>query len=459
MARSMLGRNCVLIVSLDRFGPHMAGPAIRAWEMATHLSDIYPVRLLVQSAGELDHKRFGLAALSRSSIKDALKWCDVVVFQGHALHLYPEIVSSGKAVVADLYDPFHLESLETGKEDAEPEQRFRASASEVRVINEQLRMADFLICASEKQRDFWLGQLAAVGRINPLTYDMDPSMRSLIDVVPFGISETLPKARVKAIRSSLSLGQDDKIFIWGGGIYDWFDPLTLIRAMKEVSSRIPILKLFFMGTGHPNPGIPKMKMERRAIEMASELELLNKNVFFNEGWVPYEERADYLLDADAGVSCHVDHLETSFSFRTRVLDYIWAGLPVLTTGGDALGELVRTQGLGLSIRPGDVRGWIEGLDKIANDQSFVNQCKARIEELRPDLYWQRTLDPLMRFCASPRKAPDALVMFSDINSPSKNPIRLAGRVKHYWRSGGWEMVRVQTRKYLQRLRGRSEAGP
>ena len=39
------------------------------------------------------------------------------------------------------------------------------------VLNEQLARGDFFLCASDKQRDFWLGQLAAVGRINPVTYD------------------------------------------------------------------------------------------------------------------------------------------------------------------------------------------------------------------------------------------------------------------------------------------------
>src|SRR3712207_7324304 len=34
------------------------------------------------------------------------------------------------------------------------------------VLNEQILRGDFFMCASEKQRDFWLGQMAALGRIN-----------------------------------------------------------------------------------------------------------------------------------------------------------------------------------------------------------------------------------------------------------------------------------------------------
>src|SRR5664280_3299763 len=46
---------------------------------------------------------------------------------------------------------------------------------------------------------------------------------------------------------------------------------------------------------------------------------------------PYTERSDHLLDADVGVSTHFDHVETEFSFRTRILDYLWTGLPIVAT--------------------------------------------------------------------------------------------------------------------------------
>ena len=49
-----------------------------------------------------------------------------------------------------------------------------------------LASGDAFVCASERQRDLWLGALLALGRIDPDAYAADPSLRSLIDVVPFG---------------------------------------------------------------------------------------------------------------------------------------------------------------------------------------------------------------------------------------------------------------------------------
>ena len=43
------------------------------------------------------------------------------------------------------------------------------------------------LCASEKQRDLWLGAMMAERLIAPDVYDRDPSLRSLLDVVPFGV--------------------------------------------------------------------------------------------------------------------------------------------------------------------------------------------------------------------------------------------------------------------------------
>ncbi len=64
----------------------------------------------------------------------------------------------------------------------------------------------------------------------------------------------------------------------------------------------------------------------------------------------YEQRADWLLEADCVLSAHADHLETRFAFRTRLLDAIWAGLPIVCTGGDDLAEQVE--------RDGSARSWL-----------------------------------------------------------------------------------------------------
>src|SRR5205823_4208253 len=107
----------------------------------------------------------------------------------------------------------------------------------------------------------WLGALGALGRINPLNYDADPSLRSLIDVVPFGVDDVSPVQHRHAIRGVVDgITADDEVLLWGGGVYNWFDPLTLIRAVDTLRARRPNLRLYFLGMKHPNPEVPQMRM-------------------------------------------------------------------------------------------------------------------------------------------------------------------------------------------------------
>ncbi len=78
----------------------------------------------------------------------------------------------------------------------------------------------------------------------------------------------------------------------------------------------------------------------------------DRTVFFIE-WLPYEDREALLSEADIGVTLHTRHVETHFSIRTRVLDYIWARLPILVSEGDVTSEWVHEYALGRVIRPQD----------------------------------------------------------------------------------------------------------
>jgi glycosyltransferase involved in cell wall biosynthesis len=209
---------------------------------------------------------------------------------------------------------------------------------------------------------------------------------------------------VKGVVAGIEPG--DTLVLWGGGIYNWFDPLTLIRAIDRVRRAVPTVRLLFMGLRHPNPEIPEMRMAVAARELADELGLTGSHVFFNEGWVPFSERHNLLLDADIGVSTHLHHVETEFAYRTRILDYLWAGVPVVATDGDALSDLIEHRGLGLTVPPDDVDALAHALERMATDKDFATQCRTNIHALAPELRWSSVARPLVEFCRAPGRAPD-----------------------------------------------------
>jgi len=398
----------VLVVTDDTLGKTMAGPGIRAFEMAKAISRVAMVRLASTVPVDLSHRDFDVVYSTRSDLKKLVAWSDVVVFQGALLSTQPWLARSSKVIVADIYDPMHLEVLEQLR--AVPEgRRYLETLDITAVMNEQIRRADFMVCASEKQRDFWLGQLAALGRLNPFTYDADSAVRSLIDIVPFGVQDQAPVQVAHGIKGTIpGIAETDKVILWGGGIYNWFDPLTLIRAISILAERHDDVRLVFMGTQHPNPHVPEMKMSFQSRELADELGLVGRSVFFNEGWVPYAERANFLLDADVGVSTHLEHLETAFSFRTRLLDYFWCGLPTVATKGDTFESIIDAHELGITVPPGDVEALVLALETILYTPGAAESYRSRVTEYAQSLRWEVILAPLVEFVKNPQRAADAL---------------------------------------------------
>lgn len=390
----------VLVLTDDRLGSKMAGPAIRACELVRQLRASLDAELLSLQALEpgWDPGFPVKGGFRGAELVELARGFDVLVAGGFLFAQHPELLRLGKYTVLDLYDPMLLEELATESGGALSDLLY---AEHHRFLATQMQSADFMICASERQRDYWLGRLCALGRLGPESFREDPSARRLLDVVPFGIPSTPPSPGERRMRGVLpGLGETDLLLIWGGGVWDWLDPLTPIRAIARLRDRHPELKLVFAGTRSPNPTTPLMAMAARARELAAELGVLGTSVHFLDQWVPYEQRGALLQEADGGFSAHLDHLETRFSYRTRILDYLWAGLPVLTTSGDAMGDLVRSEDLGRDLAPGDEVGWAEALERFM-DPAWRQARVARVRSVAPRLSWAAAIAPLRAYCEAP----------------------------------------------------------
>ena len=423
------GRQRILIVTDDVLTVRMAGPAIRAWQIAEALAPDHDVVLATTSPTcERSSPSFGVEAADQDRFADLERWCTVVVFQGYVLNHVPVLRGTEKVMVVDLYDPLHLEALEHGREQPEPDRSVNI-ASSVRVLGEQIARGDFFVCASEKQRDLWLGFLSAAGRVNPANYERDPSLRRLIDIVAFGLPDDPPQHRAPALRGVVAgIGPDDEVVLWGGGVYDWFDPLTAIWAVGALRERRPRIRLYFLGVRHPNPAIEESRTLVAARALAEELGLTGRHVFFNEGWVRYEDRSNYLLEADVAISLHVEHVEAAYSFRTRILDYIWAGRPIVATRGDTFAELIEREGLGRVVAGGDVVAVAAALEELLESADARDRCRARAGEVAHRFVWSEVLRPLVDFCAAPSRAADAgtLLAWPAVPAPPPPPALVPG---------------------------------
>ncbi len=129
-------------------------------------------------------------------------------------------------------------------------------------------------------------------------------------------------------------------------------------------------------------------------------------MFFNDTWVEYDQRQNYLLEADAGVSTHKLHVETTFSFRTRILDYLWAGLPMVVTEGDGFADLVAAEKLGVVVPARDPAALAAALVRVLYDEPFIERVRKNVARVRKRFTWERVLAPVTKFVAKPVHAPD-----------------------------------------------------
>ncbi|MBN1937163.1 MAG: glycosyltransferase [Anaerolineae bacterium] len=403
----------VLLVSADQVDHKMAGAGIRYWEMANALGARgFQVTLAIPNRTNLASDRFALCThgFNRANMQRVIQTCDVFVIQGYALFYMPFLKQSGKPMVVDIYTPFVFENLEVNVSLSMAE-RHRVNQRDVHVLQDQLLAGDFFTCASERQRDFWLGMLAALNRVNPQTCAVDRTLRRLIDVVPFALLGTPPQHHHRVLKGVWpGIAESDVVLVWGGGVWEWFDPLTLIKAVQRVVQDCPHVKLLFMGKGHPsaelNDALP-MTVYDQAVQLSQDMGLYNRHVFFNQGWIPYHERESYLLEADIGVSTHFDYVENLFSFRTRLLDYVWAGLPMVVSGGDtASQEIVAACQLGRVVPPGDVAALAQAIADLAATPDLKARYQKRFEQVRLQWTWEKAVEPLAAFCQHPQFAAD-----------------------------------------------------
>ncbi|KAF3362600.1 hypothetical protein PHSC3_000839 [Chlamydiales bacterium STE3] len=376
----------------DVIGKKMAGPAIRYWEFAKALSKHHEVILLAKN-GEQDFEApFKILKNSLRHLRRVLPSSVALITQDVPPMMAFLAKLQGVRIILDAYDPVVLENLEIFKERSAFQRNYHYDA----ISTSQLfsfRMADFIICANERQRDLWLGLLMGLRLLTPQTYSSDCTLRFKLDVVPFGLPTTPPCSSGVGLRQKYGLDKKAKVLLWGGGIWNWFDPLTLIEALHLVLAERQDVYLVFMGIKHPNPTVPEMKMAHAALELAKKLDLFDKHVFFNFDWTPYEERQNFLLDADIGVSTHLNHLETAFSFRTRILDYIWAKLPMVSSEGDYFSELIKEKALGEVVPCQNVQALAHAIQNLLQSENSAG-IKQRLEVLQKEMFWEKIIAPI-----------------------------------------------------------------
>ena len=246
----------VLVLASEPVGERMAGPSIRALEVARALARAgHAATLAAPAPSVLADDRVALLEAGFADFDRVLAAAadhDVLVAQELPAQMLRHVRRLPIRLVADLYNPRPMEVLEAVRDRSRPAQR-RAQALATLTTLAMCAAADFIVCASEKQRDLWLGGLALHGLIALDRYRADPSLRSLIDVVPFGLPAEPPRPAAAPVLKGAwpGIGPDDRVLLWGGGIWNWLDAITCIDAVARLDDLDPPVHLVFQGLERP----------------------------------------------------------------------------------------------------------------------------------------------------------------------------------------------------------------
>lgn len=352
-----------------------AGVGIRFLEMARVLeADGHAVEVLSADGAPAGPSR--AYATTPRTLAEVSGRSDVAVVQGHVANDF-FAHAAAIPVVIDLYDPFIVENFHYFGERG-PEVFNHDHATLVR----SLLRGDFFLCASKAQRMFFIGMLLATGRVNPVTYAKDQTLDGLVTIAPFGVQ---PPRRFER-----APGTEQRILF--GGIYDWYDPVAAIDAVAELRKEGHSLRLTFMR--HPNPGTPQEKLDEAARHCAAR----GHDFVDFDDWTAYEDRGALFEAHHLSLLTFRDSLETELSMRTRIFDYLWAGLPVVTSSAPGTDEILERYGAGIVVRDGGYAGAVARALEPERYAAMVQGASSFVE----DHQWERTLAPLRAFCRSPR---------------------------------------------------------
>jgi len=392
----------VLVLVPGALGERLSGPEIRAWEFARALSADYEVTLAARHGGGV---RDGLpvVAASRHVLLGEAARHDAILSACLPPYLLALKLRLGFLAIADQYDPHELElaTLDAGRS------RERALRSRFAIQALQLRHADLVLCAAESQRE----QL--VRTIHSLVRSGSPPRDPV--VVPFGIPDPPAASARRPLREHFAqIADTDTLVLWWGSVWRWLDAETPVRAFARMAASRPDIKLVITAGRPPNKSAERFfDATDAARSLAQELGVLGRTVLFYDQWIPYEQRHDYLREADLGLTIHRDAAEARLAARARYMDYLSANLPCVLGRGDETAEEFGAAGFATLLDKPSPDDLAAALVALADDPAALATARAAGAELAAGRRWSAVGAKLRAAVAAVSAMPASPTLLSD----------------------------------------------
>jgi len=268
--------------------------------------------------------------------------------------------------------------LESGRDGRSGERTLRMLSLE----NMLLSRGDAFSTPSRRQAYALYGELLVLGR------SLQPgNCQLMVSPVPHCSTE------VQYTRSN----PDSSFRIISTGSFNlWFDETTLFNALElAMSQNSSILAEI---TGGRIPFSPEKYDNFCEMVAASK----HKDRFHLHGWVSTEELFEVYSRAAVAAYTDVSCPETLLGARTRVLDWVSRGIPVVCTEGAEISEDIRQHDLGIVVPSGDSAAMAEAFLVLAADPAVrqkITQKQKKWSSSEGSLL--QVFAPLFKWCENP----------------------------------------------------------
>ncbi|MEB0201774.1 glycosyltransferase [Cryobacterium sp. 5I3] len=179
-------------------------------------------------------------------------------------------------------------------------------------------------------------------------YCIETSKRTLptvVDLPPIDFSH-FDSTDVPGLRASLTLLEKDRVILYMGSFFDFSGLDVFVRGIAPALQEHADLKVVLVGGGD---------LDQPLRELVGVLGLESRVIF--TGIVPYSALPGYLKIADVAINPFVPQLLTHLALPHKVLQYMAAGVPVVSSSLTGLRGVL-----------GDHSGvtWVDGPDEVAD---------------------------------------------------------------------------------------------
>ena len=399
-------KKATIFTGLVEINENLVGTAVIYKKIAELLVQKgYETHLVVPEKTDIKSQKLNFHLYNNTQNKKLINQSSLVIF-GAYLPIEPLIYAyrKKKTIVTYLWSIAPIGSLEF-KDFKNKLKQNRLHQYITASYNLSLLLSDKIFCRDEQIKKFILGSLTNLGRVNLKNYEKSKQLKNLVEAAPFGIETLTPKHKKDIYRTKYkNINKNDFLLIWNGGIWNWNDGQTLIKAMDLLKNKN--IKLIFQGFKHPSE-YQKLSLEaQKTISLAKKLKLMNKNVFFIEKWVPFEQRGNFLTECNAGIVTSPDILEANLFLKTRIYDYLWAELPILLNDSEAFAKIIEKNNLGIVAKTKNPRDLANKILKLYTNKKLQEQIKNNIKKYKQQISWQKTLKPVKNYLAKPVKLND-----------------------------------------------------